>query len=208
MKPSGAFWRGRRVLITGHTGFKGSWLTLWLARLGARVTGYALVPSTDPALFDLARVAEHLDGSITGDVRDLSAVELAVRSCRPQVIFHMAAQPLVRESYRRPVDTFATNAMGTVNILEAARVSADLEAVVVVTTDKVYANPGNGWCWPFRESDPLGASDPYSSSKACGELIAASYAASFLSTAGDRGVGLATARSGNVLGGETGRPSG
>ncbi len=194
VKPSRSFWDGRRTFVTGQTGFKGSWLCLWLARLGARVTGLALTPSTRPSLFESAQVADHLEHSLIADVRDRAAVAAAVEACRPQVVFHMAAQPLVRESYRHPVETFETNVMGTVNLLEAVRGSPGLQAVVVVTTDKVYANPGGTWCWPFRESDPLGASDPYSSSKACSELVAASYAASFA-------VGLATARSGNVLGG-------
>jgi CDP-glucose 4,6-dehydratase len=197
---SGNFWKGRRVLITGHTGFKGSWLALWLRHLGASINGFALSPATVPSLFELARVADSLESSVVGDVRDLVALCDATRRCSPEVVFHLAAQSLVRESYRHPNDTFAVNVMGTVHLLEAVRRTPGIQAVVVVTTDKVYANPGGNWCWPYREPDPLGASDPYSSSKACSELVAASYAASFLSQDSQH-AGLATARSGNVLGG-------
>jgi CDP-glucose 4,6-dehydratase len=187
-------WRGRRVLITGHTGFKGSWLSLWLHALGAEVTGFALPPPSDPSLFDAARIdalIEHHEG----DVRDLAAVRAMVEASRPEVIFHLAAQPLVRLSYREPVETYATNVMGTVHVLEAARRAPGVKAIVCVTSDKCYEN--REWVWPYRESDPMGGHDPYSSSKGCAELVAAAYRSSFFAN----GPGLATVRAGNVIGG-------
>ena len=171
------FWRGRRVLLTGHTGFKGSWLALWLHSLSAEVAGYSLAPPTDPSLFDLARVGE-VTHSIEADVRDRDALARAVGEHRPEVVVHMAAQSLVRRSYADPVETYETNVMGTVNLLEAARGAASPPRVVVnVTTDKVYENPELDR--PFREDEPKGGRDPYSNSKAASELVTAAYRASF-----------------------------
>ena len=190
-----AFWRGRRVFITGHTGFKGSWLTLWLESLGARVAGYALSPVTNPSLFDVAGVARGITSTI-GDIRDEPSLTRAMQAADPEIVFHLAAQPLVRASYREPVGTFATNVMGTAHLLDAARSLAQLRAVVVVTTDKVYENKEAGD--PFSEHDPLGGHDPYSASKAAVEIIAASYARAYFAEAG---IPLGTARGGNVIGG-------
>ena len=188
-------WRGRRVLVTGHTGFKGSWLSLWLHALGAEVTGFALPPPDDaPSLFAAARIDELVD-HYEGDVRDLTAVRAVVEASRPEAIFHLAAQPLVRLSYREPVDTYATNVMGTVHVLEAARRATDVKAIVCVTSDKCYEN--REWVWPYREGDPMGGHDPYSSSKGCAELVAAAYRSSFFAG----GPALATVRAGNVIGG-------
>ncbi len=193
--PSPDFWRGRRVLLTGHTGFKGAWLALWLGRLGAAVTGLALPPATDPALFSLARV-EEVAAHHAADIRDREAVARIARAADPQVVFHLAAQPLVRPGYADPVGTFSTNVMGTVHVLEALRQCPDLRAVVAVTTDKVYRN--REWPFPYREDDHLGGHDPYSASKAGSEIAAACYRDAFFR---DRGVALATARAGNVIGG-------
>jgi CDP-glucose 4,6-dehydratase len=201
------FWAGRRVLITGHTGFKGAWLSLWLHTLGARVTGLAPDLPTRPSLYELARVGEGMHREHDIDVRDAAAVREAVAEERPEVVLHLAAQPLVRRSYEEPVLTYAVNVMGTVNVLEAVReVGDEVRAVVVVTSDKCYENPANG-SRPFVEGDPLGGHDPYSSSKACAELVAAAYRRSFFS-AGDPGGNqaqssprIATARAGNVIGG-------
>jgi CDP-glucose 4,6-dehydratase len=193
MTPS--FWAKRNVLITGHTGFKGAWLALWLQELGAQVCGFALEPPTSPSLFEGANVAQGMT-SMLGDVRDLSHVERVFRTHQPEVVFHLAAQPLVRQSYRTPVETFATNVLGTTHVLEAVRRTPSVGAVVVVTTDKCYENVGlrRGYC----EEDPLGGHDPYSASKACAELAASAYYRSFLA---DRSIGVATARAGNVVGG-------
>ena len=188
-------WRGRRVLVTGHTGFKGSWLSLWLHALGAEVTGFALAPPTDPSLFDAARIGE-LIAHVEGDVRDLAAVRATVEAARPEVIFHLAAQPLVRLSYQEPVETYAANVMGTVHVLEAARQTPGVAAIVCVTSDKCYEN--REWVWPYRESDAMGGHDPYSSSKGCAELVAAAYRRSFFAEAGPA---LASVRAGNVIGG-------
>jgi CDP-glucose 4,6-dehydratase len=193
MTPS--FWAGRRVLLTGHTGFKGAWLSLWLAELGAEVTGLALPPDQTPSLFEEAHVGERITSTI-GDIRDRAVVEDAFRRARPEIVLHLAAQALVRRSYREPVETYATNVMGTAHVLEAARRSPGLQAVVVVTTDKCYEN--REWIWPYRESEPLGGHDPYSSSKACAELVVSAYRRSFLA---EQGIGVASARAGNVIGG-------
>ena len=194
------FWRGRRVFVTGHTGFKGSWLSLWLQRLGADVTGYALPPPTNPSLFEVARVGAGMQ-NIEGDVRDINALRIAVEKFQPQIVIHMAAQSVVRQSYDNPIDTYSTNVMGTVNILDAVRHLPRRTAVVNVTTDKVYQN--NEWIWGYRETDALGGHDPYSNSKACSELATQSYKDSFFSK--DTNVAtrklIATARAGNVIGG-------
>lgn len=190
------FWRRRPVLVTGHTGFKGGWLCWWLQNLGANVTGFALAPPTVPSLFDATGLSRTMT-SITGDVRDISTVSAAFHSSRPEVVVHMAAQSLVRESYRDPAGTFSTNVLGTVNCLEAARQCNSVRAIVVVTTDKCYLNRGDGR--PFREEDELGGDDAYAASKACAELVTQSYRKSFFH---DRGALLvASARAGNVIGG-------
>ena len=195
-----SFWKGRRVFLTGHTGFKGSWLSLWLANKGAAVRGFGLDPATTPNLFNTAKVASQIE-DIRGDIRTPGALDESVRSFKPEVIFHMAAQPLVREGYRDPVGTFETNAIGTARLLEAVRLTSGVKAVVCVTTDKCYEN--KEWQWGYREIDPLGGYDPYSSSKACAELIASAYRQSFfpVDRYGDHGCAVATARAGNVIGG-------
>jgi CDP-glucose 4,6-dehydratase len=194
------FWRGKRVLVTGHTGFKGGWLSLWLQGMGARVCGFALPPATDPSLFALARVGEGMD-SVIGNVQDLAALRAAVDRFRPEIVFHLAAQSVVRLSYDEPVETYATNVMGTVNLLEAVRHCAEVRAVVVVTSDKCYEN--REWEWGYRENEPMGGHDPYSSSKGCTELVAAAYRASFFDAAapGKHRAAIATVRAGNVIGG-------
>lgn len=193
-------WQGKRVFITGHTGFKGSWLALWLGQMGAEVTGFALDPPTPTNLFELARLDETLT-HIVGDIRDIGTLTESVRRAAPDIVFHLAAQPLVRQSYAQPVETYATNVMGTVNLLEAVRQAGDIAGVVCITTDKCYEN--KEWEWPYRETDPLGGYDPYSSSKACAEIVAAAYRQSFFPT--DRiavgGCAIATVRAGNVIGG-------
>lgn len=197
--PPPSFWQGKRVLITGHTGFKGSWLALWLQARGAEVAGYALPPATEPALFAEARVEQGMT-SVTGDIRDLDLLLRMVRAHEPDVVFHLAAQPLVRESYRAPVETYAANVMGTVNLLEAVRQTEQVRVVVVVTTDKVYEN--HEWVWGYRETDRLGGHDPYSSSKACAELVVSAYRDSFFSAAnGSPAPAVASVRGGNVIGG-------
>ncbi len=195
-----AFWQNKRVFLTGHTGFKGSWLCLWLTRLGARVTGYALAPPTDPSLFELARMGELVDSRIS-DVRDAECLARTIEEARPEIVIHMAAQPLVRDSYSIPVETYATNVMGTVHLLEAVRGCSSVKAVVNVTTDKCYEN--REWDWGYRENEPMGGFDPYSSSKACSELVTAAYRSSFFNPArySEHGIGLASARAGNVIGG-------
>jgi CDP-glucose 4,6-dehydratase len=191
------FWRGRKVLLTGHTGFKGAWLYLWLRSLGAEVTGYALEPAFEPSLWAIVRDAVIGEGgrSIIGDIRDASRVRGVVADTRPQVVIHMAAQALVRESYRDPLATYATNVMGTANVLEACRATPDLECVLIVTSDKVYENLGAGR--PFVEEDRIGGHDPYSNSKACAELVTGSFRDSFFMN----GPPIASARAGNVIGG-------
>jgi CDP-glucose 4,6-dehydratase len=196
VNPTPGFWSGRSVLVTGHTGFKGSWLTLWLKRLGAEVTGLSLAPHTEPSLFKLA----FGDQTTTyADIRDLDAVRASVASARPQIVFHMAAQALVHPSYRDPVATYATNVMGTVHVLEAVREADFVEAVVVVTSDKCYEN--KEWAWAYRENEPMGGHDPYSNSKGCAELITSAYRASFFGSSAERRCRVASARAGNVIGG-------
>jgi CDP-glucose 4,6-dehydratase len=194
MTMTNEFWRGKRVLVTGHTGFKGSWLTLWLRELGADVSGLSLAPQTDPSLHLL--LGGGMDGPGIVDIRDRDAVTHHVLKTKPQIVFHLAAQALVRAGYRNPAETYDVNVIGTANLLDALRVSEDVRSIVVVTTDKVYHNAETGLA--FMESDPLGGHDPYSASKAAAEIIAASYRASFFAA---RKIGLATARAGNVIGG-------
>src|SRR6185437_11524451 len=193
-------WRGKRVFLTGHTGFKGGWLALWLAAKGARVRGFALPPPSEPNLFTLASVGDVLDDD-RGDIRDYSRLEASLTEFHPEVVFHLAAQPLVRQSYSDPLGTYSTNVMGTVNLLEAVRKAAGVRAVVCVTTDKCYENHETGQS--YREGDPLGGHDPYSSSKACTEIVVAAYRDSYfpISRIGDHRVAIATARAGNVIGG-------
>ena len=194
--PDPAFWAGRRVFLTGHTGFKGSWLALWLQSLGAEVHGYALAAPTAPALHAEARVADGMT-AVEGDVRDPDAVRRAMVAARPEIVLHLAAQPLVRLSYAEPVATYATNVMGTVHVLEAARGLDGVRAIVNVTTDKCYEN--REWVWGYREDEPMGGFDPYSNSKGCSELVTSAYRRSFLARPG--GPALASARAGNVIGG-------
>jgi CDP-glucose 4,6-dehydratase len=187
-------WKGRRVLVTGHTGFKGGWLSLWLHQLGAEVTGFSLPAPTDPSLFEQTRLAE-LVNHVEGDVRDMDAVEAAVNAARPEVVFHLAAQSLVRYSYDNPIETYATNVMGTVHLLDACRRAESARAIISVTSDKCYEN--REWIWPYRESDPMGGHDPYSSSKGAAELVISAYRRSFFET----GACIASVRAGNVIGG-------
>ena len=191
-----AFWKGKKVFLTGHTGFKGSWLSLWLQDCGAILTGYALAPNTQPNLFDAALVANGME-SVIGDVRDLEKITKTMSDFSPDVVIHMAAQPLVRLSYKNPVDTYSTNVMGTVNLLEAVRKTASVKAVVNVTTDKCYEN--KEWIWGYREHEPMGGHDPYSNSKGCSELITAAYRSSFFNYLGS--AKIASGRAGNVIGG-------
>lgn len=191
-----SFWKGRRVFLTGHTGFKGGWLSLWLSSMGAEVHGYALPPPTEPDLFSVARVADGLASHTIGDIRDQDALREALARSGAEVVFHLAAQPLVRYSYDNPIETYSTNVMGTAYLLEAVRSVASVKSVVSVTTDKCYEN--REWAWGYRENEPLGGYDPYSSSKACAELVTAAYRQSFLAASG---VAVATARAGNVIGG-------
>jgi len=189
------FFQGKKVFVTGHTGFKGSWLSLWLNDLGAEVKGYALAPETKPSLFHIASVAGVIDSEI-GDIRDLNQLKSSMALFNPDILIHMAAQPLVRLSYQEPVETYDTNVMGTVKVLEAARSCSNLKAIVSVTTDKCYEN--KEWLWGYRENEPMGGYDPYSSSKGCAELVTSAYRRSFMQ---EQGVGLASARAGNVIGG-------
>lgn len=194
-----ALWQGRSVLVTGHTGFKGGWLTLWLHQLNANVHGYALNPPTDPSLFEVARVKSVLSSDTRADLADLAQLMSAFKTAQPEVVFHLAAQPLVRESYRDPLGTLMSNIMGTAHVMEAARATDSVQAIVLITTDKVYEN--REWAYPYREADPLGGHDPYSASKAAAEIIAASYRASFFSGESRHPARVATARAGNVIGG-------
>jgi CDP-glucose 4,6-dehydratase len=189
------FWLCKRVLLTGHTGFKGSWLALWLQRLGAEVTGIAIAPNTTPSLFELARIETSITSHFC-DIRNPTALARIVRNARPEIVFHLAAQPLVRVSYRDPLATFATNIMGTAHLLDALRGLDSIKVAVMVTTDKVYRN--NEWLYPYRETDALGGHDPYSASKAASEIIIASYRDAYLA---EQGVAVASARAGNVIGG-------
>jgi len=189
------FWQGKKVFLTGHTGFKGSWLSIWLNSMGAVVKGYALKPATNPNLFAIAGI-EHLVESDINDIRDYPVLCDSISSFSPDIVFHMAAQPLVRASYERPLETYETNVMGTANLLEAVRHCSSVKAVVNITTDKCYEN--NEWVWGYKETDPMGGRDPYSSSKGCSELVTSSYRESFLKGSN---IGVATARAGNVIGG-------
>jgi CDP-glucose 4,6-dehydratase len=196
-----AFWQGKTVFLTGHTGFKGSWLALWLGSMGAKVTGFALAPNTTPNLFTSAQIEKDLTTSHIADIRDAQAVLAAIKEAQPQIVIHMAAQPLVRYSYDHPLETYATNVMGTAHVLDAARQTASVRAIVVVTSDKCYEN--REWVWAYRENEAMGGFDPYCSSKGCAELVSAAYRQSFFSPQRyrDHGVALATARAGNVIGG-------
>ncbi|WP_309476977.1 CDP-glucose 4,6-dehydratase [Trinickia acidisoli] len=195
-----AFWAGKRVFLTGHTGFKGGWLSLWLQSLGAQVTGFALAPPEGPNLFTTARVAQEMT-SLIGDIRNLTALTDAVRQARPEIVLHLAAQPLVRYSYEAPVETYSTNVMGTVHLLEAVRACPSVRSCVIVSSDKCYEN--REWPWGYRENEAMGGYDPYSSSKGCTELVAAAYRNSYFNPAShaQHGVALASARAGNVIGG-------
>lgn len=195
INPDASFWAGRRVLLTGHTGFKGAWLALWLHRLGARVVGISLPPSTTPSLAELAGIDELIEGHSI-DIRDAVPLAERVRAAKPEVVLHLAAQALVRTSYREPLQTFATNVQGTANLLEAVRATTSVRVVVAITTDKVYRNIEH--VYPYRETDALGGHDPYSASKAAAEIVIASYRDSYLANAG---IALASARAGNVIGG-------
>lgn len=191
-----AFWKGKKVFLTGHTGFKGSWLSLWLQKMGAEVKGFAMAPPTTPALFTEASVGENMDSQIA-DIRDLDVLKKSMKTFNPDVLIHMAAQPLVRLSYLEPVETYTTNVIGTVNVLEAARYCTNLKAIVSVTTDKCYEN--REWDWGYRENEPMGGHDPYSNSKGCAELVTSAYRNSFYYSADT--ASIATARAGNVIGG-------
>jgi len=193
------FWKGKSVFVTGHTGFKGGWLSLWLHALGANVHGYALDPPTEPSLFNVAKIQNLVASDQRQDVADLGALKAAILEVAPTVVFHLAAQPLVREGYRDPLGTLKTNVLGTANVLEAVRACPSIEAVIVITTDKVYEN--REWVYPYRETDPLGGHDPYSASKAAAELVTASFRSSFFAAADGNRAMIASARAGNVIGG-------
>jgi CDP-glucose 4,6-dehydratase len=190
-----SFWSGKRVLLTGHTGFKGGWLSLWLQSMGAELKGLALDPPTNPSLFVAAKVAQGM-GSLIGDIRDYDVVHKAVATFKPEIVIHMAAQPLVRYSYKNPIGTYATNVMGTVHLFEAIRQVGTAKVVVNVTTDKCYEN--KEWVWGYREEESMGGFDPYSSSKGCSELVTSAYRRSYFA---ETGIALASARAGNVIGG-------
>ena len=190
------FWKGKKVFLTGHTGFKGSWLSLWLQNMGAILKGYSLEPNTTPNLFTESHVGNNMESEI-GDIRDLNQISKSMLDFNPDVLIHMAAQPLVRYSYENPIETYSTNVMGTVNVLESARKCLNLKSIVSVTTDKCYEN--KEWDWGYRESEPMGGHDPYSSSKGCAELVTSAYRRSFFSS--KYTASLASARAGNVIGG-------
>ncbi len=189
------FWKNKRILITGHTGFKGAWLSLWLQELNAEICGIALEPNTQPNLFSLASVAKNMQNHIA-DIRDFENIKKIIHDFKPEIIIHMAAQPLVRYSYQNPIETYSTNVMGTVHVLEAAKTCESIKAIVNVTTDKCYEN--KEWAWGYRENETLGGFDPYSNSKACSELVTSAYRNSFYQKLN---IGLASARAGNVIGG-------
>ncbi|MDH4276236.1 MAG: CDP-glucose 4,6-dehydratase, partial [Gammaproteobacteria bacterium] len=190
-----AFWSKKRVFLTGHTGFKGSWLSLWLQNMGAEVCGFAIEPPTTPNLFTTANVSQGMRSTM-GDIRDYESVHRAMQLFNPEIVIHMAAQPLVRLSYKEPVLTYSTNVMGTVHVLEAARNVANVRAIINVTTDKCYEN--KEWVWAYRENEPMGGYDPYSNSKGCSELVTSAYRQSYFTS---DSVAVATARAGNVIGG-------
>ena len=192
------FWKGKKVFLTGHTGFKGGWLSLWLVSMGAKVTGYALAPNTTPNLFDVLGIDSMIEKSHIADIRDLACLQNAMSQAKPDVVIHMAAQPLVRYSYANPVETYATNVMGTVNVLEGTRVIDTVRATIVVTTDKCYEN--KEWVWGYRENEPMGGYDPYSNSKGCAELVTSAYRQSYFSNSNSTNR-IASARAGNVIGG-------
>lgn len=195
------FWLGKKVFLTGHTGFKGGWLSLWLSSMGAKVTGYALAPNSKPNFFQVARVNDELEKSHIADICDLENLQKAMHHAKPDIVIHMAAQPLVRYSYLNPVKTYATNVMGTVHVLESIRLLDCVRAAVIVTTDKCYEN--KEWPWGYRESEPMGGHDPYSNSKGCAELVTSAYRQSYFSPEkfSNHGVAIASARAGNVIGG-------
>lgn len=198
MRPG--FWLDKRVLLTGHTGFKGSWLSLWLQSLGAELIGYALPAPTSPSLFEEANVENGMT-SVMGDIRDLKQLQSVFDQYKPEIVIHMAAQPLVRYSYQNPVETYSTNVMGTVHLLECVRNTPGVKAVVNITTDKCYEN--KEWAWGYRENEPMGGYDPYSNSKGCAELVSSAYRSSFFNSDNyvEHGVAMATVRAGNVIGG-------
>jgi CDP-glucose 4,6-dehydratase len=195
------FWRGKKVFLTGHTGFKGGWLSLWLNNLGAFVTGYSLSPSTNPSFYEIGNIKSAIEKSYIADVRNLEELHLAMKSASPDIVIHMAAQPLVRLSYENPVETYSTNVMGTVNVLDCVRRLGSIRAVVIVTSDKCYEN--REWVWGYRENEPMGGYDPYSNSKGCAELVAACFRNSYFSGRDNSlsNISVATARAGNVIGG-------
>ncbi|MDX1486364.1 MAG: CDP-glucose 4,6-dehydratase, partial [Alphaproteobacteria bacterium] len=195
-----SFWNGRRVFVTGHTGFMGGWLSERLVSLGAQVTGYALPAPTEPSFFEATSLWQRVP-TVTADIRDLERLTAIMASTRPEIVFHLAAQPLVRQAYAAPIETFSTNTMGTVNVLEAMRRAGGVAASVIVTTDKVYEN--HEWSWGYRESDPLGGREPYGVSKACAELAVEAYVRSYFLQDG-AGPAMATVRAGNIIGGGDG----
>ncbi|WP_333494598.1 CDP-glucose 4,6-dehydratase [Kluyvera sp. CHPC 1.251] len=194
------FWHGKRVFVTGHTGFKGSWLSLWLTEMGAVVKGYSLDTPTDPSLFEIMQLSQHMESEI-GDIRDFASLHNSIAEFKPEIIFHLAAQSLVRLSYEQPIETYSTNVMGTVHLLEAVRLIGGIKSVVNITSDKCYEN--REWVWGYRENEAMGGYDPYSNSKGCAELVASSFRRSFFNPADytQHGVGLASVRAGNVIGG-------
>ncbi|RUM92010.1 MAG: CDP-glucose 4,6-dehydratase [Thiothrix sp.] len=196
MNPEKNFWQGKTVLVTGHTGFKGSWMSLWLQGMGATVVGYSLAPPTEPSLYKDARVEEGINAN-EADIRDLARLQQVISDSKPDIIFHLAAQPLVRYSYDHPIETYETNVMGTVNVLESARRESSVKVVVCITTDKCYEN--REWVWGYRENEPMGGFDPYSSSKGCSELVISAYRNSYFSSG--EGPAVASVRAGNVIGG-------